>query len=78
MPFPPQISPLPRTAETDRVKLLVPPSNVMARYRVSEIPLSVFSHHKENQYKVYGVSLVFHNERYRILSLGSRELREWV
>jgi hypothetical protein len=34
------------------------------------------SHHKENQHKVYGVSLVFYCEKYCILSPGLRGLME--
>jgi len=36
------------------------------------------SHHKENQHKVYGVSLVSYCEKYCILWLGLREPREWI
>lgn len=60
------------------VRVLPSSSNLMDAYRASKASLSVCSHHKENQYKVYGVSLVFYYERYRIFSIELRGLREWT
>lgn len=60
------------------VRVLPSSSNLMAAYSASKPPFPVCSHHKENQYKVYGVSLVFYYEKYPIFSLGLRGLGKWT
>jgi hypothetical protein len=45
------------------VRVLPSSSNLMAACEASKVLSSICSHHKEIQYKVYGVTLVFYYEK---------------